>query len=130
MLVAALFAVLGHNYPVFYGFKGGKGIATSWGAILIINPVIALILLVSLVIIVTVTKIMSVASLTGAVEFAVLMIITNWNNPNRTMFIVFSLVYSGMAIYAHRANIQRLLSGTENKLDFAKINKLSKKKSK
>lgn len=130
MLVAALFAVLGHNYPVFYGFKGGKGIATSWGAILIINPIIALILLVSLVIIVAVTKIMSVASITGAVEFAVLMIITNWNHPNRTMFIVFSLVYSGMAIFAHRANIQRLMNGTENKLDFAKINKLSKKKSK
>ena len=128
MLVGALFAVIGHNYPVFYGFKGGKGIATSWGSIIVISPAIALVLIASLVVIVAVTKYMSVASLTGAVEFSVLMVILNWNNPNKALFIGFALVYSGLAIFAHRANIQRLLNGTENKLDFAKINKLSSKK--
>lgn len=128
MLVGALFAVIGHNYPVFYGFKGGKGIATSWGAIIIINPWIALALIATLVVIVAATKYMSVASITAAIEFSVLMVILNWNSPNKALFIAFALVYSALALFAHRANIQRLLSGTENKLDFAKINKLSSKK--
>ena len=128
MLVGALFSVLGHNYPVLYHFKGGKGIATSWGAIIIINHWIALALIATLVVIVAVTKYMSVASITAAVEFSVLMVILNWNSPNKMMFIIFALAYTALALFAHRANIQRLLSGTENKLDFAKINKLSSRK--
>ena len=128
MVVGALFAVIGHNYPVFYHFKGGKGIATSWGAILIINPLIALALIVTLVIIVAITKYMSVASITAAIEFSVLMIILNWNSPNKALFIVFALVYSALALFAHRSIIARLINHTENKLDFAKINKLSSKK--
>lgn len=128
MLIGALFSVIGHNYPVFYGFKGGKGIATSWGAIIIINHWIALALIATLIVIVAITKYMSVASITAAIEFSVLMVILNWNSPNKAMFIIFALVYSALALYSHRANIRRLLSGTENKLDFAKINKLSSRK--
>ena len=79
-------------------------------------------------VIVAATKYMSVASITAAIEFSVLMVILNWNSPNKALFITFALVYSALALFAHRANIQRLLSGTENKLDFAKINKLSSKK--
>lgn len=128
MLIGALCAVIGHNYPVLYRFKGGKGIATSWGAIMIINPWIGLALIATLIIIVAVTKYMSVGSIIAALEFSVLMIILNWNSPSKVMFIIFALVYSAMALFSHRANIQRLLSGTENKLDFAKINKLSSRK--
>ena len=128
MVLGGFFAVLGHDFPVFSRFKGGKGIATSLGMILVISPLLAVSLLAVEIIIVAVTGYMSVASITAAIEFSVLMVILNWNSPNKALFIAFALVYSALALFAHRANIQRLLSGTENKLDFAKINKLSSKK--
>ncbi len=122
--LAGIFVVLGHNWPVFAGFKGGKGIATSFGAILALHPLIALGMLVCQVVVVAVTKYMSVASIVSAVVFTVVVAITQWGD---WLQIAFAAVLSALAIFSHRANIVRLLNHNENKLDFKKINALSKK---
>ncbi len=123
--LGGIFVVLGHNWPVFAHFKGGKGIATSFGAILALNPLIALALLACQVLVVAVTKYMSVASIVSAVLFTVLVAALQWGD---WLQIAFAAALSFLAIFSHRANIARLLNHSENKLDFQKINKLSKKK--
>lgn len=123
--VGGILVILGHNWPVFYKFKGGKGIATSFGVILAIHPLVAVGLLLCQVIVVAITKYMSVASIVSAFAFSVAIAIINWGD---WMQIVFALIISALAIFSHRANIKRLINHSENRLDFSKINKLSKKK--
>lgn len=123
--VAGICVVLGHNWPVFYGFKGGKGIATSFGAILTLHPLIALALIVCQIVVVAITRYMSVASICSALLFIVLVCATQWGDWTQ---IIFSVILSALAIFSHRANIVRLMNHNENKLDFKKINSISKKK--
>ncbi len=105
-------AIIGHNYSVFLKFKGGKGIATSFGVALGINWYIALICLALWGLIVLITRISSLASIMAAISFPVCMYL--FRQP--TAFFVFSILACILAIYAHRANIKRLLSGTELKM--------------
>ncbi len=123
--VAGIAVILGHNWPVFYHFRGGKGIATSFGVILAVHPLIALGLLLWQIVVVAITKYMSVASITGAVVFFVAVLVRCWGD---WLQIVMALIVSILAIFSHRANIGRLMRHEENRLDFSKINKLSKKK--
>lgn len=123
--LAGIFVVLGHNWPAFYKFKGGKGIATSCGAILALNPLIGLALLVCQIVVVAITRYMSIASICSAVVFSVLVAVTKWGD---WLEIAFALILSALAIFSHRENIARLISGTENRLDFNKINAMSKRK--
>ena len=126
-IVGAVAVLLGHNWPVLFGFKGGKGIATSFGVIMVINPWIGLTLLASVIVIIAITRYMSVASIFASVEYSVLMIFTYMHHEEATMYIAFALVFSALALFSHRSNIQRLLHHEENRLDFAKINKISRK---
>ena len=127
MLAAGLAAIIGHDWPVLFGFKGGKGIATSFGVIMVINPWIGLTLLASVIVIIAITRYMSVASIFASVEYSVLMIFTYMHHEEAALYIVFALVFSALALFSHRSNIQRLLHHEENRLDFAKINKISRK---
>ena len=122
--ICGIFVVLGHNWPAFYHFKGGKGVATSFGAVLAINPLIALVMIAFQVAMVSLTKYMSVASICSAGLFIILIAITKWGD---WLQIIFAVILGGLVIYTHRKNIQRLLSHSENKLDFKKINSMSKK---
>lgn len=117
-------AIIGHNWPALYGFKGGKGIATSLGMILVIEPWFALALLAVEFTAVVFTRYVSLGSIACAVVYFALTLIFRWNHPS---YILYALAASALALFAHRANIQRLLSHTENQLDFKKINKLNKK---
>ena len=117
--------IIGHNWPAFYGFHGGKGIATSFGVILFVHPWVALILLGSQIVIVAMTKYMSIASMFCAMLFGFIVMFLRWGD---WIEICMAFMVGVLAIYSHQANIKRLLSGTENKLDFAKINKLSRKR--
>lgn len=117
--------IIGHNWPAFYGLKGGKGIATSFGVILFVHPWVALTLLASQVLLVAITKYMSVASIINVLLFGFIVMAIRWAD---WIEICLAFVLSLLGTYSHKANIKRLLSGAENKLDFAKINKLSKKK--
>ena len=111
-LLAGVAAIAGHNWPVYLNFRGGKGVATSLGAIVSLTPVIALILLGLWIALVGITKYISLASLAAALLFPIFLIITGAS----TTYIVMGFLISSFAFYRHRTNIQRLLAGTENKI--------------
>ena len=127
MLIGGLCAILGHDFPAFMGFRGGKGIATSLGLIIAINPWLALALLAVQIIAVALTRYMSVASLITTVAFPILVIFTERSRENFPLFLVAACVASALSLFGHRGNIQRLVKGEENRLDFAKIGKISEK---
>ncbi|MCL2859531.1 MAG: glycerol-3-phosphate 1-O-acyltransferase PlsY [Oscillospiraceae bacterium] len=118
---AAVAVILGHTFPVFFGFKGGKGVATALGVILTMNWEIGLICLVFGLLLIILTRMVSVGSLGAAILFPVLVIFL----PSHfivagSYYIVSAIIIAILVIYNHRANIQRLTAGTENKLSFKK----------
>ncbi|MGI6705340.1 MAG: glycerol-3-phosphate 1-O-acyltransferase PlsY [Clostridia bacterium] len=110
-------AVIGHNWPAFSRFKGGKGIATSLGAIMVLQPLIGLGMLAVGIASIILTRYVSLASIGGAVAFPVIVLLTK--SDNRPL-VVFSLLLGVIALIRHYENIRRLLSGTENRLKFRK----------
>ena len=112
--IAGVAVVVGHNWPVFFGFKGGKGIASSLGVILMTDPWIALILLIIQFGILIPTKLMSLASISSSIAYPILVAVFHWGDWG---YILFGVILGFMALYSHRA-----------KLDFKKINEISKKK--
>ena len=105
--LCALCVFLGHVWPIVYKFQGGKGVATAFGAVLAVNPLLALISLVIVAIVVFTSKRMSLGSIVGAVAFAVL---AAFMEPG---FFVFACVMAIIMIIKHRANIVRLIHGEE-----------------
>jgi glycerol-3-phosphate acyltransferase PlsY len=112
--LGAIFSVIGHSYPVWLGFKGGKGMATSLGAIFGISWVAALIMCVVWLISFRVTRYVSIASIAAAVALPVAMIALLFLQHLRSAVLVyFSLLLAAIVIIRHRSNVSRLLSGTE-----------------
>lgn len=103
--------VSGHNWPAFLGFRGGKGVATSLGSMIAINPILALSCFGVFLVIVAITKYVSLGAVVSISLSPVMMIITK-NNKGllATLFLTMSVIYT------HRENIKRLLNGTERKL--------------
>jgi len=116
-LIIAIFSVVGHIYPIFAGFRGGKAVATAGGIILFFSPVLFITLFIIFVITLATTKIMSIASSTIA-TFAFIIIWTNpYANPNydqiaRIMFTILPAI----VIIKHIPNYKRILNGTEPKI--------------
>ena len=123
--LAGFAVVVGHTFPVFFGFRGGKGIATGLGILLLINWKIGLICLIFAIALMTVTRMVSLGSIAAAVLFPVLTIFIHDNYLVSGNYIVFGIVMASFVIYNHRANIQRIMTGTENKLSFKSKNKES-----
>lgn len=119
--LAGIFVVVGHSFPIFFKFKGGKGVATSLGVILIINWRIGLICLVFALLLMILTKFVSLGSVAAAILFPVLTIFIHSNYIVSGNYIIFGIILALFVIYNHRSNINRLLEGKENKLDFSKI---------
>ncbi len=114
--VAGLFALLGHLYPVYFGFRGGKGILTSIGIIAVINPIVFAGLLVIGLPLIFITRMVSVGSLAGAVSFPILTLLVDYFTGGVSWLdFFFSVVIALLVIWMHRANIRRLLNGTENR---------------
>ena len=115
--LAGLAAFLGHLYPVFFGFKGGKGVATAVGVVLAFEPLLALATLASFAIIVAFFRYVSLASMVAAVFAPAYYLMGDgvaWTASGaKTLALV---AMGGLLIWRHRANIQRLLAGTESKL--------------
>lgn len=111
--VLGLGVVLGHNFPVWLRFKGGKGIAVTSGVFIVVAPHITLIAVLVFVLISIVTKYISLASIC-AVLFAGIGIILEYEG--KTSYTVVISLYILLALWQHRANITRLLHGTENKI--------------
>ena len=127
MLIGGLCAILGHDFPVFMGFRGGKGIATSLGLVIAISPWLALAELVVQIIAVAITRYMSIASLITTVAFPIVTGIVCRGRANYGLFLGTACVAAALSLFGHRGNIQRLIRGEENRLDFAKISQISKK---
>ncbi len=106
-------AVIGHNWPVYLRFKGGKGVATSAGMLLGVAPVAVGIAMVVWIMAVTITRYVSVASILAALSVA----ICSWifYRTNGIALPIILTLLAGLAIYKHKANIGRLLNGTENR---------------
>ena len=118
--IAALCVVIGHTFPIFYGFKGGKGVATSLGVLLIINWEVGLVCFVFAIAIMAVTRMVSLGSISAAVLFAVLCLFKLGNFIVDGNYLIFGLLLAAFVIFNHRTNIVRIKNGTENKLSFKK----------
>ncbi len=124
--VAGLFAVLGHVAPVYYHFKGGKGVAVTAMFLLYIQPLTALILTVVFVFTVYVTKFLSLGSVLCAFMYPFLLYrleVQYHYYFDRPLRLIISLIACLIVIYMHRSNMKRLLNGTENKFSFKKTKK-------
>lgn len=115
--LAGIAVVLGHMYPIFYKFKGGKGVATSLGTSLVLNPLLGLILLAVSAVGIAITHVVSIFSIVSLVAFG---LINPFLCKGDVAEIIYSIVLALLVVWAHRTNIKRLLSGTENKLDFSR----------
>ncbi len=133
VLYTGLGAVLGHNFPFYLHFKGGKGISSSAGAIMgLLNPWMMLILLVLFIIVVLITHYVSVGSIFLMIGYVVVFVAFALNDmlcfdrsipeSNSAMIegIVLSVLLAALAIFRHKANIGRLMRHEENKLSFHK----------
>ena len=116
-IIAAVCAVLGHNYTCWLQFKGGKGIATTAGVTLALMPAALGISLAVWIVLFAATRYVSVASITAAAVLPFATFFTTRHSPTLTAF---SAILGGLAIYKHKANIQRLRAGTENRISFKK----------
>lgn len=117
-LVSALCAVVGHVLPVFAGFRGGKGVATSLGVIIGIHPPAAAICLGIFLIVFIASNFVSLGAMIAACAFPIVLVtIFGIRSP---WLLVFSVVLSAAVIYAHKKNIRRLLRGEENKMNLFK----------
>ena len=116
-ILAALFVILGHVFPLFAGFRGGKGIATGLGALLSIVPLEATLALVLFVLVVAITRYVSLGSLSAAAFILLALLFERYylkaEVHGHLIWAMFFL--SGFVFFNHRGNIRRLLTGTENK---------------
>ncbi|MBQ9279944.1 MAG: glycerol-3-phosphate 1-O-acyltransferase PlsY [Clostridia bacterium] len=123
VLVSAAAAIIGHNFPIYYGFKGGKGIATSLGAITMIEWPIGLVCMLFGVIMILASRMVSVGSIIGAILYPVLVLVMGEAFAFPIPYILFACFLAALAIYRHKSNIEKLLNGTENKLWHTKAEK-------
>lgn len=117
LYVAAVFAIVGHNYSCFLKFKGGKGIAATAGVLLVIQPIPTIIIFAVCVMIVFITKIMSIGSIIGLIASAVCGFVFMNGNLYQGIAV---LIIAVLGIISHRENISRLINGTERKLSLSK----------
>jgi glycerol-3-phosphate acyltransferase PlsY len=113
-ILAGLAVVIGHIFPVFAGFRGGKGVATIFGVLLAIHPLLTISCLGVFLCVMLITGYVSLSSMSAGVAFPVFLLLF-FNTPS-VFFKVFSIIVALALIYTHRKNISRLLKGEESKL--------------
>lgn len=118
--LAAIGVVVGHTFPIFFGFKGGKGIATSLGILLLLNWEIGLICLIFAISLMAITRMVSLGSISAAVLFPILTIFIKEHYLVNGNYFIFGIIMAAFIIFNHRSNVKRILNGTENKLSFKK----------
>ena len=122
--LAGIAVILGHTFPIFFQFKGGKGIATALGVLMMTNWNIGLICLVFALVLMILTRMVSLGSIAAAILFPIL--ITFMPHTSYLVdgnYIVYSILLAVLVVFNHRENVKRLLSGTENKIDFKNLKK-------
>lgn len=116
LALSAFGAFLGHLFPIFFGFKGGKGVATAFGAILGLSPLVALCAFGTWILVFLTTKISSLSALTAAVLAPLFLYL--FKSPFEIVIVV--IMMDLLLIYRHKANISRLLKGEEGKMNLKK----------
>ena len=116
--LAGIFVIIGHTFPIFFKFKGGKGVATSLGVLLITNWQIGLICLVFALVLMVLTQMVSVGSIGAAILYPVLTLFISQNYIVPGTYIISSIIIAILVVFNHRSNVKRLLSGTENRINF------------
>ncbi len=121
--IAGLLVVIGHTFPVFFGFKGGKGVATSLGVLLTINWQVGLVCLAFALITMALTRMVSLGSVMAAILFPTLLLF-GIGIPivpgNYWSYLVFAIILGALVVFNHRSNIERIMNGNENRLTFKK----------
>ena len=118
--IAGFFAIFGHTFPIFFEFRGGKGVATALGVILLTNWQIGLICLAFALILIIITKMVSLGSIMAAILFPVLTIFIQTNYIEPGNYIIFGIAVGLLVVFNHRKNLKRILEGNENKISFKK----------
>ena len=118
--LAGILVIIGHTFPVFFKFKGGKGVATAVGVLLTTNWQIGLICLVFGLVLIALTRMVSLGSISAAILFPILVLFIKSNYIVEGSYFVFSIIIAVLVVFNHRENVKRLLNGTENKISFKK----------
>ena len=113
---AALAVIIGHNWPVFIGFRGGRGTASGWGGLLILSPIAGLIATVVGVSLVGLTRYMSLGSITAAALGSAVLVVLAMIGQEPLVYSWYGIIGGTLIVVRHRDNIQRLLNGTERKI--------------
>lgn len=116
VLLAALLAIIGHNWSVFLNFTGGKGVATTFGVILRLLPSLFLVYAVIWLLLVLISKYVSLASIIGAISLPIVTFLLDLE----LAYVIFTLILALFIIIRHQANIKRLISGQEKKVKASK----------
>lgn len=113
-ILTGLTAIIGHIFPIFAGFRGGKGVATVFGTLLAIHPALTVACMGVFLIVLLLTGIVSVSSMSGGIAFPVLLFAV-FDTPS-LLLKIFSVIVATALLITHRKNIKRLLKGEEKKL--------------
>jgi acyl phosphate:glycerol-3-phosphate acyltransferase len=113
-LIMGALAVVGHIFPVYVGFKGGKGVATLMGMVLSVHLPAALICLGIFIVVLLISKYVSLGSMIAAIAFPLLLLLPRFY-PDEPLLLVFGVLLSIMVVFTHKKNINRLLQGQESK---------------
>lgn len=123
--IAGIGAVMGHIFPIYYGFRGGKGVLAAASSFIMINPKVLIAVLMIFIVILAISKYVSLASIFAAAYspiavFAMSYIVDKCSFGTSILYTVLVAVMSGTIIWKHKPNIDRLIAGTENKFVFRK----------
>jgi len=113
-LIFGALAVLGHIFPIYERFEGGKGVATLLGMMLAIQPLVALMCIIVFVIVLFTSRYVSLGSMVAALAFPILLLLPRFH-PDNPILIVFGFAIFAVVVLTHRKNINRLLQGEESK---------------
>jgi glycerol-3-phosphate acyltransferase PlsY len=126
-IMAGIAAIIGHVWTIFAGFRGGKGIATALGMLLMITTVDMLIAVGVFILVVSISRYVSLGSIIGAIAVPLTLIVRenifNVNIPNYSTLLPFVILVTLIVIFTHRKNVVRLINGDEHKLSFSKKKK-------
>lgn len=115
--IAAVFAILGHDFPIYFGFKGGKGVATSIGVALMLDWKVGLIVMIAALVIMAASRYVSLGSVIGAVIYpCIVAAFMLGMGEFNAVYLVSAIIIGLLIIVKHKSNIERLKNGTENKL--------------
>jgi acyl phosphate:glycerol-3-phosphate acyltransferase len=118
MIGLGLAAVLGHIFPIWAGFKGGKGVATLFGMAVAIQPIVALCCIGVFIGVLYLTRFVSLSSMLAGVSFMVFILYIF--NESETLYRIFAILVATLVVLTHQKNITKLLNGTENKVPILK----------